>query len=71
MLCHCPQCEFLELVEQDIEELSDSVLLVKTFNRMQLRCPRCGWMGYGELRVLAKNGSVVFGATPPLLGKKD
>jgi DNA-directed RNA polymerase subunit RPC12/RpoP len=51
MQCRCPQCGYSELVEQDIEVLSDSALLVKTSNRMQLRCQQCGWMAYGELTV--------------------
>lgn len=52
MLCRaCPLCGDNDILEQDIEDLSDSVLLVKTFNRIQLRCQNCGWMGYGELSV--------------------
>jgi predicted nucleic-acid-binding Zn-ribbon protein len=57
MPCRCPQCGYLELVEQDIEVLSDSALLVKTSNRMQLRCQQCGWMAYGELTVSDRHGN--------------
>ncbi|HEY9746452.1 MAG TPA: hypothetical protein V6C99_09565 [Oculatellaceae cyanobacterium] len=71
MMCQCPQCECSNIVEQDIEELSDSALLVKISNRMQLRCQECGWMGYGELLVQAKSDSIVLLNAPLQLSNDE
>jgi predicted nucleic-acid-binding Zn-ribbon protein len=45
---HCPKCGSYAVTSQDIEVLSDSVLLVKLDKRIQLRCQQCGWMGFDD-----------------------
>lgn len=52
MPCDCPECGTPSLVSQDIETLSDSVLLVKLEKRIQLRCKACGWMDFEDPPIL-------------------
>lgn len=49
METRCPQCGSLSVAAQDIEVLSDSALLVKLDNRIQLCCQACGWMACQDL----------------------
>jgi hypothetical protein len=47
----CPNCGTSSVIAQDIESLSDSVLLVKLEKRIQLCCQQCGWMGFSDPHV--------------------
>lgn len=49
MESRCPQCGDLSVVAQDIEVLSDSALLVKLSNRIQLCCQSCGWLACRDI----------------------
>lgn len=51
----CPECGSLSLTVQNIEELTNPVTLVKLMQATQLRCERCGWIGFesGEKNLLA------------------
>ena len=44
----CPACGSSAVVAQDIESLSDSVLLVKLEKRCQLCCQECGWIDFAD-----------------------
>lgn len=44
----CPNCGASQVVSQDIEVLSNSALLVKLEERIQLRCQQCGWMDFED-----------------------
>lgn len=51
METRCPRCGSLSVAAQDIEALSDSVLLVKLDKRIQLCCQACGWMECQDITV--------------------
>jgi|GEM_PF-2649812 len=44
----CPKCGTLSVIAQDIETLSDSALLVKLKQRIQLTCQHCGWIDFDD-----------------------
>lgn len=44
----CPKCGTLSVIAQDIETLSNSALLVKLKQRIQLTCQQCGWMDFDD-----------------------
>lgn len=44
----CPKCGADAVVGLDIEEMSDSSLLVKVQERIQLCCQDCGWLGFDD-----------------------
>ena len=48
MTSRCPQCGTLSVIAQDIETLSDSALLVKLKQRIQLTCQQCGWIDFDD-----------------------
>jgi predicted nucleic-acid-binding Zn-ribbon protein len=63
MTGNCPKCGTNSVVAQDIETLSDSALLVKLEQRIQLTCQDCGWMSFADpiisLRLVGPTLSVV------------
>lgn len=48
MTDRCPRCGTSSVISQDIESLSDSALLVKLSQRIQLTCQHCGWIGFDD-----------------------
>ena len=44
----CPKCGTHSVIAQDIETLSDSALLVKLKQRIQLTCQDCGWIDFED-----------------------
>jgi len=47
----CPECGKSSVIAQDIEALSDSALLVKLSERIQLTCQQCGWIEFEDLDI--------------------
>lgn len=63
MSSRCPKCGTHSVVAQDIESLSDSALLVKLEQRIQLTCQQCGWIEFDDpiisLRIETQTWSAV------------
>jgi len=48
MSMRCPACGQASVNANDIEAMSDSTLLVKIHDRIQLCCQECGWLGFDD-----------------------
>ena len=63
MRSQCPACGSTSVVAQDIESLSDSVLLVKLEKRFQLCCQQCGWIAFADPAIQHFKEQVTEGAS--------
>jgi ribosomal protein S27E len=50
-MSRCPDCGSRRIIAQNVGELVNAVSMLKLFQRIQVRCDGCGWIGFDSFEI--------------------
>lgn len=50
-MSRCPNCGSQRIIAQNVGELVNEVSMLKLFQRIQVRCNGCGWIGFDSFEI--------------------